>query len=102
VSKRHCEQSACDRCNSSNGPRTGMEMCRQEVIAGNHFFSPNPAGRANPTDVRQNPVRRNRDGLLTAARAAGCCGRFVMRGTRVRPPAGRVVNLLQGAVLFSS
>jgi hypothetical protein len=67
-----------------------LDMCRQQVIAGNHFFSPNPAGRANPTGVRQNPVRRNRDGLLTAARPVRCPGRFVMRGTRVRPPAGRV------------
>ncbi len=30
-----------------------LDMCRQEAIAGNHFFSPNPAGRANRTGVRQ-------------------------------------------------
>jgi hypothetical protein len=72
------------------------------VIAGNHFFSPNPAGRANPTGVRQNPVRRNRDGLLTAARAARCCGRF-RHARHTGPASGRPsVNLLQGAALFSS
>jgi hypothetical protein len=25
-----------------------LDMCRQEVIAGNHFFSPNPCWQSNP------------------------------------------------------
>ena len=38
-----------------------LEMCRQEVIAGNRgFCNPNPRWQGNPTGVRQSPARRKR------------------------------------------
>ena len=38
-----------------------LEMCRQEVIAGNRgFCNPNPRWQGNPAGVRQNPSRRRR------------------------------------------
>ena len=38
-----------------------LEMCRQEVIAGNRgFCNPNPLWQGNPAGVRQNPSRRRR------------------------------------------
>ncbi|TMJ93984.1 MAG: hypothetical protein E6G77_23255 [Alphaproteobacteria bacterium] len=38
-----------------------LEMCRQEVIAGNRgFCNPNPRWQGNPAGVRQNPSRRKR------------------------------------------
>jgi hypothetical protein len=38
-----------------------LEMCRQEVIAGNRgFCNPNPRWQGNPAGVRQNATRRKR------------------------------------------
>jgi hypothetical protein len=38
-----------------------LEMCRQEVIAGNRgFCNPNPRWQGNPAGVRQSPTRRKR------------------------------------------
>jgi len=38
-----------------------LEMCRQEVIAGNRgFCNPNPRWQGNPAGVRQSPARRKR------------------------------------------
>jgi hypothetical protein len=38
-----------------------LEMCRQEVIAGNRgLCNPNPRWQGNPAGARQNPSRRKR------------------------------------------
>jgi hypothetical protein len=54
-------QENCSSVMQENCSMRSLEMCRQEVIAGNRgFCNPNPRWQGNPAAVRQTPARGKR------------------------------------------